>query len=590
MKTGFVLDYLTKDKIDIEVDDRGVGIVKAVTIREGPMRYTRDGETRWEHVDGSEIAKGAQTFAATPVTDGHPPGLKFVTPQAIRDLARGISDTNAQIIEDDEGRVALKQTLLIHDPELVEDIKAGKKQISTGRKVDFDPSPGEFDGIAYDVVQRNLRANHIAIVEEGRCGEACSVLDSLDQEERRLPPDVEECVQSVKEENPGIEKSTAIAICQEQVGDAIAFRDRVINIMDTMDRPNGELIQKISNITHEDAEDVQSMIAGNTEPGKGDLKAMAQVLGVKENRVIRWAKDEWPETSFDSDSDDSYAKNDDGETNESDNSSHSTEKTDMEITIAGETITLDEVCDECEELQSDIEKIQDTANARFAEALYSIPEGDEDLVADALHVDTLVPFLAQILEVEPDKVLEALQPLMEGESEEEGEGEEGSEGEEMEGEGEGESGEDAEHENDDEDETNDEGSTEDVLDTICEITDLVSEIKSVDSSYRYDRQGPEQVKLDVLEKIGGITIDELPENKQKKIQDKPGYLDALVDRVIEEKKTEDDSDQDEHEPNRSVDSGSVAGNNGKITDEQLKKHQKMLSDRDALRKHFGYDH
>lgn len=596
MKTGFVLDYLTNDQIDIEVDDRGVGIIHAVTIREGPMRYTRDGEVRWEHVSGSEIAKGAKTFTAAPVTDGHPPGLKFVTPQKIRDLARGISDTNAEIIEDEEGRVVLKQTLLIHDPELVGEIKSGKKQISTGRKVDFDPTPGEFDGIAYDVVQRNLRANHIAIVEEGRCGEACSVLDSLDQEQRQLPTEVEECVQSVKEENPGIEKETAIAICQEQVGDAIAFRDRVINIMDTMDEANGEIIERISNIVHRDAETMQSIIAGNTEPNRGDIKAISQVLGIKKNRVLRWAKDEWSKNAFDSEDSESYAKNEAGQTSESTDSDHSEKKTDMEIDIAGEKITLDEVCDECEELQEGLEKIQDTANAKFTEALYSIPEGSEEKVQDALSEQLLVEFLADVLEVEAGQVVEMINELN-PEFGESGEGEgEGSETEmDDQDQPEDDAGDGQSSDQPDEDETQEADQSQDaqdVVDTICEITDLVSEIKSVDPSYRYDRQGPEQVKLDVLEKVGGITLDELPKTKQDKIMDKPGYLDALVDQVIEDHKTEDEGGGQEdagHKPDRSVDSGSTVGKDGKVTDEQLQEYRKIRTDRSALRERFGYN-
>ncbi len=53
-----------------------------------------------------------------------------------------------------------------------------KKDLSLGYSCDFDLTPGVFDGQAYEVVQLNLRGNHIALVDEGRVPGA-RVLDGL---------------------------------------------------------------------------------------------------------------------------------------------------------------------------------------------------------------------------------------------------------------------------------------------------------------------------------------------------------------------------------------------------------------------------
>lgn len=52
-----------------------------------------------------------------------------------------------------------------------------KKELSLGYGCALDWTPGTFGGVNYDVVQRRLRANHLALVKEGRMGPDVAVLD-----------------------------------------------------------------------------------------------------------------------------------------------------------------------------------------------------------------------------------------------------------------------------------------------------------------------------------------------------------------------------------------------------------------------------
>lgn len=52
-----------------------------------------------------------------------------------------------------------------------------KRELSLGYGCLLDWTPGVFDGVSYDVVQRRLRANHLALVKEGRMGPDVAVLD-----------------------------------------------------------------------------------------------------------------------------------------------------------------------------------------------------------------------------------------------------------------------------------------------------------------------------------------------------------------------------------------------------------------------------
>lgn len=54
-----------------------------------------------------------------------------------------------------------------------------KRELSPGYRCKYDFTPGAFNGEQYDAVQRMIRANHLALVEEGRTGPDVAVLDSL---------------------------------------------------------------------------------------------------------------------------------------------------------------------------------------------------------------------------------------------------------------------------------------------------------------------------------------------------------------------------------------------------------------------------
>lgn len=54
----------------------------------------------------------------------------------------------------------------------------GKKDLSLGYDCDFEEKPGVWNGQSYEVVQTNLRGNHIALVQEGRVPGA-RVLDGM---------------------------------------------------------------------------------------------------------------------------------------------------------------------------------------------------------------------------------------------------------------------------------------------------------------------------------------------------------------------------------------------------------------------------
>lgn len=73
----------------------------------------------------------------------------------------------------------LKGNLKIHSEEANNLIESGKKELSIGYRCMYEMCSGIFDGQPYDFIQRQIRGNHIALVDEGRSGHDVAVLDRL---------------------------------------------------------------------------------------------------------------------------------------------------------------------------------------------------------------------------------------------------------------------------------------------------------------------------------------------------------------------------------------------------------------------------
>ena len=81
----------------------------------------------------------------------------------------------------------LKGNLKIYGENIKEAIDSGKVDLSAGYRCRYEKSPGEFEGQKYDYIQRSIRGNHIALVDEGRSGADVSVMDSLPIEIKETP-------------------------------------------------------------------------------------------------------------------------------------------------------------------------------------------------------------------------------------------------------------------------------------------------------------------------------------------------------------------------------------------------------------------
>ena len=121
--------------------------------------------------DPAELAAAAPTFNNIPLLSAHVP----VTVDDHRpDLVVGSTGSDAAF----DGTY-LRNSLVVWERNAIGGIESGaQRELSCAYRYDFDPTSGAVDGVRYDGVMRNLRGNHVALVEQGRAGADVIVGDS----------------------------------------------------------------------------------------------------------------------------------------------------------------------------------------------------------------------------------------------------------------------------------------------------------------------------------------------------------------------------------------------------------------------------
>lgn len=110
----------------------------------------------------------------------------------------------------------------IFSEQLKDEIKNGKKELSMGYSCRYEPEQGVFDGEYYDFVQRDLRGNHVALVNRGRMGSDVRVYDqkiTFDTLEGLTFEDgkMEEVKEVVIQEEPKVEEVEITTVIDETI-------------------------------------------------------------------------------------------------------------------------------------------------------------------------------------------------------------------------------------------------------------------------------------------------------------------------------------------------------------------------------------
>ncbi len=126
-----------------------------------------------------ELAKGADTFNNLPLLSKHVPVTVEKPPT---EFIVGSTGTDAVFDEP-----FLRNSLVVWDALAIAGIDTNQqRQLSSAYSYEADMTPGNYGGLKYDGVMRNIKGNHVALVEVGRAGPEVLVGDSKLTEKSKM--------------------------------------------------------------------------------------------------------------------------------------------------------------------------------------------------------------------------------------------------------------------------------------------------------------------------------------------------------------------------------------------------------------------
>lgn len=153
---------------DLEETPQGGLAIPAYLTRVGVFEYEQpNGKTLKEYRPPEEVfhKDALATLPNATLTNEHPSG--HVNPDNFRRHVVGHVEKD---VKQDGDKVSAR--LIVQDAKTLREIRANnKREVSCGYHCDVDEVPGVSpDGTRYDRVQRNIRYNHVALVDNGRAG------------------------------------------------------------------------------------------------------------------------------------------------------------------------------------------------------------------------------------------------------------------------------------------------------------------------------------------------------------------------------------------------------------------------------------
>lgn len=159
-------DNISIDELKMTETQEGYLEGFAIATRVGVFTYMKsDGTVQKEFRPPEEVFNedSINSFKMIPITDEH---RGLINAKNAKQVQVGI--TGQEFKKDDN---YLAPFIKIFDKEIISQIKInGKRGLSFGYTVELEKADGIYDGEKYDYIQRNIRGNHLAIVNQGRAG------------------------------------------------------------------------------------------------------------------------------------------------------------------------------------------------------------------------------------------------------------------------------------------------------------------------------------------------------------------------------------------------------------------------------------
>ena len=188
------LDYIRIDEeiSELPLQPNGFLNVLANLTRTGVFTYYEelpDGTMRiirqLRHPDEVFSEESLKTMVGLPTTNNHPNG-EGVSPENASDLIVGMTTDKPKKVSapmQGDAEEYVQQLVTFFDSDIIKLIQERTKtEMSLGYECFLEDSPGIWNGVNYDYIQRDIRYNHLSLVDRARGGPACRVLTDSDKE------------------------------------------------------------------------------------------------------------------------------------------------------------------------------------------------------------------------------------------------------------------------------------------------------------------------------------------------------------------------------------------------------------------------
>lgn len=153
------------------------------------------------------------------VTNDHPSDL--VNSTTFREVSVG----HVRGVERDGDNLVVD--MIIKDQSAIDDIESGKAELSPGYTAEYVEQPGQApDGTPYELVQRDIKINHNAVVDAARAGKVARIFD---HKPKGIPP------MATRKVFLDSKKSRSVILDEET---ATVVEDAVSGLMKTLDEAN----------------------------------------------------------------------------------------------------------------------------------------------------------------------------------------------------------------------------------------------------------------------------------------------------------------------------------------------------------------
>lgn len=182
-----VRDYYNIDSEQLPLQPNGFLQVLANLTRTGVFTYfekdEKNGTTRiirqLRLPDEVFSTESMETLVGLPVTNNHPSEMEINRNNASDYIVGMTSDQPKKVLApvqgDKEDYIQQKLTLF-DDATIKQMVDGGKREMSLGYTCYLEDSSGEWNGQSYDYIQRDIRYNHLSLVDRARGGASCRVL------------------------------------------------------------------------------------------------------------------------------------------------------------------------------------------------------------------------------------------------------------------------------------------------------------------------------------------------------------------------------------------------------------------------------